>query len=565
MLVTALLAISRFRRKLTFPAQTSLAIAGLIALLGCGGNNAGSPTNGDPIRADRIAAHTRFLASDALEGRGVGSRAEVLTTEHIAAQFALAGAAPAGDNGTYFQAVPLVGVETQPDATLGWSAGEAIKPLRYLDDFVGVNHRQHPLAEIEADAVYVGHGIVAPEFEWDDYKGVDVKGKVVVLFTNEPTSEDAAFFGGPALTYYGRWTFKYEEALRQGAAGCLIIHTTPTAGYPWEVVRNSWSGREPFVQLAEGADALSLAGWVHSDAAASMLEGTGKNLNELLALSESRDFQPMSLSIRIRARIPSSVSPFSTRNVVAMIQGSDATKKEEAVLYTAHWDHLGIGIPVDGDDIYNGAVDNATGVALLLELARAFGELATRPQRSILFAAVGAEEGGLRGSEYYGQHPFIPVGKTAVDINFDGLAPLGRTRDITLPGFERTTLRPTVEALARESQLSIRPEAQPEQGYYYRSDHFSLAKVGVPAFSVKLGIDYVDRPEGWGVEAQEDYTANRYHQPSDEFDPTWDFSGLEQLARFGYKLGLRVANQPDLPTWNEGDEFLPARLQSQGR
>jgi len=565
MLVTALLAIPHFRRKLTFPAQTSLAIAGLIALLGCGGNNAGSPTNGDPIRADRIAAHTRFLASDALEGRGVGGRAEVLTTEYIAAQFALAGAAPAGDNGTYFQAVPLVGVETQPDATLGWSAGEAIKPLRYLDDFVGVNHRQQPLAEIEADAVYVGHGIVAPEFEWDDYKGVDVKGKVVVLFTNEPTSEDAAFFGGPALTYYGRWTFKYEEALRQGAAGCLIIHTTPTAGYPWEVVRNSWSGREPFVQLAEGVDALSLAGWVHSDAAASILEGTGKNLNELLALSESRDFQPMSLSIRIRARIPSSVSPFSTRNVVAMIQGSDATKKEEAVLYTAHWDHLGIGIPVDGDDIYNGAVDNATGVALLLELARAFGELATRPQRSILFAAVGAEEGGLRGSEYYGQHPFIPVGKTAVDINFDGLAPLGRTRDITLPGFERTTLRPTVEALARESQLSIRPEAHPEQGYYYRSDHFSLAKVGVPAFSVKLGIDYVDRPEGWGVEAQEDYTANRYHQPSDEFDPTWDFSGLEQLARFGYKLGLRVANQPDLPTWNEGDEFLPARLQSQGR
>lgn len=563
MFVTALLAIPRFWRKSPFPTRTSLTLAGLIALLGCGGPDAGSPTNSDLIRADRIAAHTRFLASDALEGRGVGGRAEVLTTEYIAAQFALAGAVPAGNDGTYFQGVPLVGVETQPDATLGWSAGGAIKPLRYLDDFVGVNHRQQPLAEIETETIYVGHGIVAPEFGWDDYKGVDVKGKVVVLFTNEPISDDASFFGGPALTYYGRWTFKYEEALRQGAAGCLIIHTTPTAGYPWEVVRNSWSGREPFVKLAEGEDALGLAGWIHEQAAASLLAGTGKSLDELLALSESKDFKPIPLSIRVKARIPSSVTPFSTRNVVAMIEGSDPAKKEEAILYTAHWDHLGVGIPVEGDDIYNGAVDNATGVALLLELARAFGESATRPQRSILFAAVGAEEGGLRGSEYYGQHPLIPAGKTAVDINFDGLAPLGRTRDIALPGFERTTLRPIVEALASESNLTIRPEAHPEQGYYYRSDHFSLAKVGIPAFSVKLGIDYVGRPESWGVEAQEDYTANRYHQPSDEFDPTWDFSGLEQLARFGYELGLRVANQPDMPTWNEDDEFLPARLKSQ--
>lgn len=562
MLVNAIIETPCFWRKSAGPAGSIAAFACLLALLGCSGKEAVSSAGDGLIRAGSIAAHTRFLSSDALEGRGIGGRAEALATEYIAAQFALAGAAPAGDDGTYFQAVPLVGVQTQPDAMLSWSAGAGARRLRYLDDFVAVNHRQQALAEVEADAIYVGHGIVAPEFEWDDYKGVDVKGKIVVLFTNEPASDDPAFFGGPALTYYGRWTFKYEEALRQGAAGCLIIHTTPTAGYPWQVVRNSWSGREPFVELGPDEEALSVAGWIHAEAAASMLAATGKSLDELLAMSESRAFQPLPLSVRIRTRIPSSVTPIRTRNVVAMIAGSNAQKRNEAVLYTAHWDHLGVGIPVDGDNIYNGAVDNATGVSLLLELARAFGESDARPQRSILFAAVGAEEGGLRGSQYYSQHPFIPAGRTAVNINFDGLAPLGRTRDITLPGFERTTLRPVVEALAEESRLSIRPEAHPEQGYYYRSDHFSLAKVGVPAFSVKLGVDYVDRPEGWGVEAQEDYTANRYHQPSDEFDPAWDFSGLEQLARFGFKLGLRAANAPDLPTWNEGDEFLPARLQS---
>ena len=549
-----------------------LFLPGVLGSYGCGDRVADGPGDVGLIQAGRIAAHTRFLSSDALEGRGLGGRAETVTTEYIAAQFELAGATPAGDTGTYFQAVPLVAVQTQPDVTLSWSSGSgssgaARSPLRYLDGFVGVNHRQEPLVELETEAVYVGHGIVAQEFDWDDYKGVDVKGKVVILFTNEPASDDADFFDGPALTYYGRWTFKYEEALRQGAAGCLIIHTTPTAGYPWQVVRNSWSGWEPFVKLTPGEDALALAGWVHSDAAESLLAETGKNLDELLAMSESRDFQAIPLSIRLYARIRSEVTPINTRNVVAIIEGSDPEMKKEAVMYTAHWDHLGIGVPAEGDDgegddIYNGAVDNATGVALLLELARAFGDLATPPKRSLLFAAVGAEEGGLRGSEYYAHHPVVPAGKTAVNVNFDGLIPLGRTSDITLPGFERTTLRPLVEALALESGFTIRPEAHPAQGYYYRSDHFSMAKAGVPAFSVKLGVDYIGKPEGWGLKAQEDYTANRYHQPSDEFDPSWDFSGLEQLARFGFELGFRVANEPDLPTWNEDDEFLPARLKS---
>jgi Zn-dependent M28 family amino/carboxypeptidase len=565
MLVTALLPMRRFCPNSLPAAAGILALLPLLYSFACGNRNEDEHTRGESIRADRIAAHTRFLSSDALEGRGIGGRAETVTTEYIAAQFELAGAIPAGDSGTFFQSVPLMGVKTQPDASLSWSSRGARNQLKYLDQFVVVNHRQEPLVELETEAVYVGHGIVAPEFDWDDYKGVDVKGKVVILFTNEPDSDAADFFGGPALTYYGRWTFKYEEALRQGAAGCLIIHTTPTAGYPWEVVRNSWSGREPFVKLAPGEDALALAGWLHADAAKSLLAATGKSLDELRAMCESRDFQPIPLSIRVQARLTSDVEPINTRNVVGMIEGSDDRNQDQAVIYTAHWDHLGVGVAVDGDGIYNGAVDNATGLALLLELAREFGEQTQRPQRSILFAAVGAEEGGLRGSEYYAHHPFIPAAKTAVNINFDGLAPLGRTNDITLPGFERTTLRPIVEALAKESGFTIRPEAHPEQGYYYRSDHFSMAKVGVPAFSLKLGIEYVGKPAGWGLAAQEDYTANRYHRPSDEFDPSWDFSGLEQLVRFGFELGLRVANEPELPTWNEGDEFLPARLKSWAR
>ena len=514
------------------------------------------------INSERIKAHTKWLSSDALEGRGVAVRAEVLATEYIATQFQLAGAEPAGDDGTYFQKVPLVGVQSFPDTSLTWQQGDRSKALTYLDDFVAVNHRQQPLLGFDAETVYVGHGIVAPEFGWDDYKQTDVAGKIVILFTNEPQSDDPEFFGGKALTYYGRWTFKYEQALRKGALGCVIIHTDPTAGYPWSVVRNSWSGQEPFVKLQPGQPALGVAGWITSAAAETMLSETGKPLDDLLALSESKDFQPIPLDLRLRGRILSEVAPINTRNVVAIVEGSDPVKRQEAVVYTAHWDHLGVGVEVNGDAIYNGAVDNATGVALILELARAFGELAPKPARSIVFTAVGAEEGGLRGSEFYAHHPAIPAGKTAVNLNFDGLAPLGETSDIILVGHERTTLRPLVETMAAEAGFSIRPDAHPEQGYYYRSDHFSLAKVGIPAFSVKLGVDYVGKPEGWGVEAQEDYTANRYHQPSDEFDLTWDFSGLAKLARFGFELGRRTAELDTLPTWNKDDEFLPARQYS---
>ena len=386
-----------------------------------------------------------------------------------------------------------------------------------------------------------------------------------MLFTNEPPSYDPEFFGGKALTYYGRWSFKYEEALRQGAAGAIIIHTTPTAGYPWKVVRNSWGGRNPYVKLESGEGALAVAGWVTSAAGEKITASTAKTLDELLAAANTPEFQPMPLGLRLRGRIVSEVEDFETRNVIAAVAGADPERRDEAVLYTAHWDHLGIGFAVDGDDIYNGAADNATGCGIVLELARAFAQLDPAPPRTILFAAVGAEEGGLRGSQYYAQNPAIPAGKTAVNLNYDGFLPLGLARDISLPGYERTTLEPLIEQLAAEFDLVLRPEAHPEQGYYYRSDHFSLAKAGVPAFSVNPGIDYVGRPEGWGDEAEKRYVAEDYHQPSDEFDPAWDFSGLGQIAAFGLELGRRVAAEPDLPTWKPGDEFLPAREKSWGK
>ena len=512
---------------------------------------------------ERIAAHVQALAGDEMEGRGPASHGESLAIEYIETQFQQAGAAPAGDAGSYLQSVPLVGVETLSTSRLSWHEGNRAIPMTYLDEFVALNQRQHENIEIDAEAVFVGHGIRAPEFGWNDYADTDVKGKVVVLFTNEPPSDDPGFFGGPALTYYGRWVFKYEEALRQGALGAIIVHTTDSAGYPWQVVRNSWGIQNPFVRLDPDAPALAAAGWVSADVGAKIFEKTGKSVEEMLQLADTKGFQPIPLGLRLKGRIHSTVTPFETHNVLARIEGSDLARKNEAILYTAHWDHLGVGFEVDGDNIYNGAADNATGCGVLLEMARAFAQLDPKPGRTVIFAAVSAEEGGLRGSEYYALHPAVPAGRTAIDLNYDGLLPLGRIQSVALLGYERTTVKQLVEEVARELGLEIEPDSHPGQGYYYRSDHFSLAKAGIPAFSLKLGSKLEGKPAESAEQAYQDYVANRYHQPSDEYDPSWDFSGLEQLAQLGFEIGRRVANEPELPTWQPGDEFLPARQQSQ--
>lgn len=511
---------------------------------------------------EKMRAHVKYLASDELQGRGVGTRGENLATGYIAKQLQAEGVKPGGDDGTYFQKVPLVGCTTAAGATLKASGKGENLSLSFVKDFVGTSFAQQPESDIDAEAVFVGHGISAPEFGWDDYKGVDVKGKVLIYFTNEPPSTDAKFFGGPALTYYGRWTYKFEEATRRGAVAALIIHTTPTAGYGWGVVSGSWSQEHAELKLKPGEAGLKFAGWMTEDAGAKLMAVTGKTTDELLAMANQKSFRPIPLGIRIQGKLPIQVRQIQSRNVIGRVEGSDSQLAAQAVLFTAHWDHLGIGVPVNGDRIYNGAVDNATGCAMVLEIARVWADLPQKPKRSGYFLFVTAEEMGLLGSEYYGEHPVVPAGMTAADVNFDAFYPFGKTRDVLVEGAERTTLWPIVQRVAKRDSLEIIPDPEPGQGHYYRSDHFSLARVGIPSFSISAGTQYIGKPADFGKKVFEEYNNAHYHRPSDEYKSDWDFGSMEQMADFGLMLGIDFANMAKLPTWNAGDEFLKARVES---
>jgi hypothetical protein len=509
--------------------------------------------------ADRIRAHVKFLSSDFLEGRGTGQRGGDIAAEYIGTEFALYGLKPAGDDGTFFQNVPMVSVQTLPATTfkLVPKSGEALT-LKNLDDFVVNNESQTETVDIDAPIVFVGFGITAPEYNWDDYKGVDLKDKVALLFVNEPSSDDPKFFKGKALTYYGRWVYKFEETARRGAVATLIIHRTDLASYGWQVPRNSMGLERSFLRR-DGTPKLQAASWIHLDVAKKLMAMDGLDLDKLFAQSQSRDFKPIELPVHLEAHVASELRPFVSRNVLAVRMGAGAKRKNEAVMYSAHYDHLGIVPDAKGDNIYNGAVDNATGCGILLELARTWSQENLQVGRSILFAAVTAEEQGLLGSEYLGKHSPVPPPKISLDLNFDALPPIGDPEEVEVSGAERTTFYPAVESLAKTLSLTIRPDAHPEAGHYYRSDHFSMARVGVPSFSIAEGLRFKGHDEAWGEAQAKDYVEHRYHQPSDEYRPEMDFTGLAAMGRFGFLLGQNAAMASDLQGWQPGDEFEAAR------
>jgi len=515
----------------------------------------------EELRADAIRAHTKFLSSDLLEGRGPGTRGDALATSYLAAQLESFGLQPAGDDGTYFQKVSLLGITTDAEASkIGFAKNGVVTPLAYRDQFVGGNQSQKEAVTLDSELVFVGHGAVAPEYQWDDYKGLDAKGKTLVMLVDDPpaTEKEPDLFKGRARTYYGRWTYKHEIGTARGADAVILIHTDPSAGYGWQVVRNSWTGEQAYVKNPEGAHALAFAGWISQQTARELFQSAGLDLDKLTQAAHARDFKPVPLGVKLQGNVKSTIRPFDTANVVARLEGSDPKLKEEAILYSAHHDHIGIGTPDDddpNDTIYNGAIDNATGSAAILEIARVWSRTTPRPRRSILFAFVAAEEQGLLGSDYFGRNPVIPAGKIAMGLNLDALNLFGEVGSITMIGIERTTFFPTVQKVADAMKLTIVPDQAPEQGSYYRSDHFSLAKAGVPAFSIKQGNDVLGQPAGYGQAKSKEYREKHYHQASDEYDPSWNFDSAVQVARLAMWLGYEAAQSPTMPMWLEGEEF----------
>jgi Zn-dependent M28 family amino/carboxypeptidase len=519
------------------------------------------------IEEGKLRAHVKFLADDMLEGRGPGSRGGLLAAKYIAAQFEALGLEPAAADRTYFQQVQMIGSRPDPSTKLTVKSGAGDAELKFGDDFVGGADLEQTEIPVNGEIVFVGYGVSAPENNWDDYKGLDVRGKILLMLVNDPpaTPSEPNLFGGKALTYYGRWTYKYEEAARRGAAGAILIHTDQSAGYGWSVVRNSWGGERFGLMPDAGTPALKLKSWVTDEAARRIAQMAGHNLDQLRQAAASRSFKPVALNAKVDLTLRTQVQRLTSPNVAAIYRGNDPTLKNEYVVYSAHWDHLGIRPDQPGDNIYNGAVDNATGIAGMLAIAKAFNELTIKPRRSVLFIATTAEEQGLLGAEYYAHHPLVPIAQTVANINLDSMNVLGQTTDITPLGADRSTLGKFIEEVAKENNVTVSPDARPEQGSFYRSDHFPFAKAGIPAISFKHGSKFVGHNEKWGEEQFEEYNKHRYHQPADEYSPNWDFGGMVQQARLAFQLGLHVANANETPQWNKGDEFERARLKALGR
>ena len=557
------------------------AAAGLL-LAGCQGQNSSSetatvdslteaaptdtasvPTPADGITASLIGQHIKVLASDEYQGRRPFTTGEEKATAYLAAEFKKLGLQP-GPDGSYFQDVPLVEITGTPDPTATLVGNDKSLTLKYRDDYMFLTEREQPTVVIKnSPLVFAGYGVVAPEYKWDDYAGLDVKGKTVVVLINDPgnAGNDTTLFKGKAMTYYGRWGYKYEEAMRHGATGLLIIHDTKPASYPWTVVQSSNGGAKLHPQTPDhGASKLAVEGWITLDAAKRLFTAAGQNYEEAYTAANKPGFHGKAFGLNLSTTLHNKITLKASKNVVAVLPGT--TRPKEYIIYTAHWDHLGIGKPIAGDSIYNGALDNASGCAGLLTIANGFAQAKQKSARSIVFLAVTGEEQGLLGSAYYAAHPLYAPASTVANINMDGLLGFGPMRDLTITGYGQSDLDDYARAAAKEQNRYVLPDQHPETGSFYRSDHFSFAKIGVPALYAKGEFDSRLRGKAFIEERRKDFEAKRYHQPADEYDPQWNLRGAEQDARLLFRIGQRLASETTFPQWKAGSEFKATRDKS---
>jgi Zn-dependent M28 family amino/carboxypeptidase len=521
----------------------------------------------EAITPDGLLAHIKILASDEFEGRAPGTKGEELSVRYITDQFKQIGLKPGNPDGTYVQEVPLAGIKSYPQML--FVAGDKTIELKYPDDLVASSARLQPEINIDnSDVVFVGYGVVAPEYGWDDYKGVNVRGKTLLMLIGDPpvpdpkdpSKLDDKVFKGKAMTYYGRWTYKYEIAAQKGAAAAIIIHETEPAGYPWQVVKSSW-GKENFEldNPNKNMDAVEARSWISLDAAKKLLADCGQDYDRLKKSAVTKEFRPVTLKATATIEIKQQIRSFKSHNVIGKLEGDDPKLRDEYIIYTAHWDHLGRHPELKGDQIFNGAIDNASGVASVIQLAAAFTKLNPPPKRSVLFMATTAEEAGLLGAKYYAEHPLYPLEKTLADINIDTVNPWGKTRDIEDLSDNNSTLDDLLTAAAKRNGRAMMPNSQPEKGGFYRADHFEFSKRGVPSLYTGGGKDFIGKPANFGQQKKDDYTAHHYHQVSDEVDPNWDLSGAVQDVQLLFEVGYQVANGDKLPEWKAGSEFKSKR------
>jgi Zn-dependent M28 family amino/carboxypeptidase len=521
----------------------------------------------DAINAADLLKHIKVLASDEFEGRAPGSKGEDLTVKYISEQFKALGLKPGNPNGSYTQEVALAGITTAPAAS--FTVGGKTTKLKFPDDYVASSARLQPEVKAEnSDVVFVGYGVVAPEYGWDDYKGIDVRGKTILMLINDPAIPDPAdpkmldpkMFKGRAMTYYGRWTYKYEIAAQKGAFAAVIIHETEPAAYPYSVVMTSWAKENFEIDAAnKNMDAVPVRSWITLDVAKKLLADSGQDFDALKKAAITKEFRPVSLGAKANFDLKQTVRSFKSRNVVGKIDGSDPKLKDEWIMYTAHWDHLGRHEELKGDQIFNGALDNASGVATILEIAKAHLKLPSPTKRSVLFMAPTAEESGLLGAKFYATNPLYPLAKTLADINIDGASAWGKTKDIEDVSDGNSTLDDMLGDAASRHGRVLKPNSRPERGSFYRADHFEFSKLGVPSLYPGTGKDVIGKSLGFGTEKREEYVAKHYHQPSDQVDPAWDLSGAADDAVLLFEVGYQVANGDKYPEWKPGTEFKAKR------